>query len=166
VSAEDQIASALAAEHAVDLAVVAEYADDPDTPEPVRPWARLFLAVQAELAPRGVQTGTILADARHAALVAALVDLGAQQGEWIAVARGLEPGPRFWSDDPWPVLDGQEVELVAVRSAVVTLLEIRAEIHRLDAAAREEHERAATRARLLEGIHPTPPHRSNGHGPG
>lgn len=162
----DPTPAELADLHRVDLAAVADYPDDPDTPEPVRPWARLFLAVQAELAPRGVQTGTILADARHAALVAALVDLGTRQARWIALDRGLglvDPRP---ASEQWPTLDGEEVELEAVRSAVVTVLEIRAEIHRLDAAAREENERSAARARLLEGIHPTPPHRSNGHGPG
>lgn len=135
--------------HDLDVSVVEIVALE-DTPEPVRPWARIYLALQLELAPYGVQTGHVLADARHGALVAALTDLGHRQADVLR---------KFWEPIvgdlvvTWPVLDADAVEVDAVRAAIEQLLELRTEIRRQLTAAREEAESAARRAALLEGVH-------------
>lgn len=146
---------ALAREHEIDLDTIP---DDvvADAPEPVRPWARLLLALAERLAPYGVSHGAILADTRHGALTRALVDLGRRQENALRNLAREDARPAVLASEitfaGWPTLDPDTVELDATRAAVDNLLAVMHELDRLRTeAARVEAERAF-RASLLDGV--------------
>lgn len=148
----------VALDYAIDLTPLAALPDDPDTPEALRPWTRLFLALQLELEPRGVTTGPILADARYTTLTRALVALGIRQAAWLHDPSHRDP--RFPPRGEWPTLDADETEVDAVRGALETLLGVRQQIAELDEQRAEQQAADLRRALLLDGVRP----QHNGHG--